>query len=414
MSNINGKQGTINRVAALLYKRINKEILSQEEKNALDSWLAKSNSNPVLLQELMDESALRHEAQKYMEADESIMLYKLHQKMAQGHTQGHSLSGTLTSRHWWRYAAAAILLIMLSTGVYLLIHNTTSQPTVIAGPAEKRFKNDVAPGTAKALLTLADGTTIDLYNLTNGTIARQGNAVIINRDGLLAYNTDNNNNQPQVFYNTITIPAGGEYKSLVLADGTKVWLNSLSSIHFPTTFVENSRRVEITGEAYFEVAPSMLKGGGKQPFIVHTNRQEVEVLGTHFDINAYPDEGDITTTLLEGAVKIVAGQKLTVLKPNQQARVNEQGNIKVVDNADTQMAIAWKQGVFNFKNSSIETIMRQVARWYNVTVTYSSPVNDGFFATIPKNVPLTQLLKLLELTGEVHFSIDGKKVTVGR
>jgi len=321
--------------------------------------------------------------------------------------------------YWWRYAAAAVLFILFSAAAYFIFFNhKVKQDMATTGPGEKRFTNDVAPGTEKAILTLADGTTIVLDSLSNGAIAQQGNTVIMKEDGLLAYNADTKNLPTGILYNTITIPRGGEYRSLVLADGTKVWLNAESSIRFPTAFIKNERVVEITGEAYFEVAknpshpfrvfvaPPLGGGGG----------MKVEVLGTHFNVNAYSDEAAIKTTLIEGLVKIVNNEKASFLKPGQQAILrlvqDKKEEIKIVDDADIEEALAWKNGLFRFQKADIKTIMRQVSRWYDVEVEYEKEVTETFSGTIPRNVTVSKLFTMLELTGHVHFKIDGKKIAV--
>jgi ferric-dicitrate binding protein FerR (iron transport regulator) len=252
---------------------------------------------------------------------------------------------------------------------------------------------------------LADGSTIILDNVQNGTLAQQGNTKVIKEDGKLAYNLTSTGIN-EVLYNTISTPRGGQYQ-VDLPDGSRVWLNAASSLHFPTAFVGKERRVEITGEAYFEVAKNKA-----QPFIVSVNGAEVQVLGTHFNVMAYNDENAIKTTLLEGSVKFVNGSTSSLLKPGQQSQLSENGQVKVVSNVDVDAVTAWKNGNFDFQGEDIETVMRQLSRWYNVDVVYRNKPDELFYAEIPRNTKLSDVLKALELTGKLRFGIEGKKIIV--
>ncbi|MGI8637223.1 MAG: FecR family protein [Segetibacter sp.] len=266
------------------------------------------------------------------------------------------------------------------------------------------YKNDIPPGSDKAILQLADGSTIVLDDANDGALAQQGNSKVIKLNGKLNYNALPGSNE--VVYNSISTPRGGKFQ-IELPDGTQVWLNATSSLRFPTAFVEKNRRVEITGEAYFEVAKDKSK-----PFIVSVNGAEVEVLGTHFNVMAYKDEAVVKTTLLEGAIKFVKGTASNTLKPGQQAQVLNSGQVKVVDGVNLDEVVAWKNGLFNFQGEDIGTVIRLLARWYDVDVIYNERVDDLFYAKIPRSTNLSAVLKLLELTGKVHFEIDGRKITV--
>jgi ferric-dicitrate binding protein FerR (iron transport regulator) len=202
---------------------------------------------------------------------------------------------------------------------------------------------------------------------------------------------------------------------LLLPDGSHVWLNAASSLRYPSAFTGSQRRVELDGEAYFEVSKQVT--GSKAsvrplPFIVQANGTEVEVLGTHFNVMAYQDETSINTTLLEGAVRVSKDDHRQILKPGQQAQVNQSGAIALVKEADTEKAVAWKNGAFKFDGSDIGTIMRQAARWYDIEVAYKGKVNEEFYGTFSQEMNLSQVLSALEKTGLVHFTIEGKKVTV--
>jgi transmembrane sensor len=300
-------------------------------------------------------------------------------------------------------AASVIGLFLLST--FLLYIRNTSKETLNAEVKEQRFKNDVLPGGDKATLTLADGSTVVLDEAQNGMLAQQGRSKVIKVGGKLMYDPTNKNSK-EVVYNTISTPNGGQYQ-LELPDGSLVWLNATSSIHFPTSFVGKERHVEITGEAYFEVAKNR-----DMPFVVAVNGAEVQVLGTHFNVNAYSDEDNVKTTLLEGSVKIVQGANINMLKPGQQSQLTTDGLIKVVSNVDVDGVVAWKNGMFDFENAGIETVMRQLSRWYDVEIEYNGKTDDLFIAEMRRNIKLSDALKALELTGKVKFEIQGKKIIV--
>jgi len=201
---------------------------------------------------------------------------------------------------------------------------------------------------------------------------------------------------------------GGEYQ-VVLADGTKVWLNALSSIRFPTSFKGSERKVEITGEAYFEVAKN-----ARMPFRVIGGSQTVEVLGTHFNINAYPDESAVATTLLEGSVKVAMHDgQAKVLKPGEQALIFKENNSFRVKEVDAEDAVAWKNGYFQFNDDDLKTIMNQLSRWYNVEIVYQQAnLDQKFGGTISRSKNLSQVLRILELTGNVRFRVEGRRITV--
>ena len=300
-------------------------------------------------------------------------------------------------------AASVIGLLLLST--FLLYNGNTSKETVNAEVSEQRFRNDVLPGSDKATLTLADGSTVVLDDAKNGTLAQQGSSKVIKVGGKLLYDPANNNSK-EIVYNTISTPNGGQYQ-LALPDGSLVWLNATSSIHFPTSFAGKERRVEITGEAYFEIAKNR-----DMPFVVSVNGAEVQVLGTHFNVNAYNDEDNLKTTLLEGSVKFVSGADISLLKPGQQSQLASNGLVKVISNVDVDEVIAWKNGMFGFENAGIETVMRQLSRWYDVEIEYKGKTEDLFIAEMRRNIKLSDALRALELTGKVKFEIVGKKIIV--
>ena len=304
-----------------------------------------------------------------------------------------------------RIAIAASIIGVLLVSVFLLSDKIGKKEIAKSEMDKQRFKDDVQPGGDKATLTLADGSTIVLDDAQNGYLVQQGNSKIIKLDGKLSYDPTNKNSK-EIVYNTISTPKGGQYQ-LELPDGSQVWLNATSSIHFPTSFIGTERRIEITGEAYFEITrnPTM-------PFIVAVNNAEVQVLGTHFNVNAYNDEDDLKTTLLEGSVKFVNDGNINILKPGQQSQLTKEGTTKVVSNVDLDEVVAWKNGMFSFESAGIETVMRQLSRWYDVEIEYKGKTDDLFIAEMRRNIKLSDALKALELTGKVKFDIQDKKIIV--
>lgn len=313
---------------------------------------------------------------------------------------------------WFRYVAAACILLFVTTvGAYLWTANR--QQPVVLDKEQKAKQNDLYPGGQKAMLTLADGNTIVLDYENNGTLTRQGNASVVKlAHGQLSYKSETNLAAPTVF-NTLSTPKGGQYQ-LTLPEGTRVWLNASSSITFPTVFAGHERPVSITGEVYFEVAKDPAR-----PFKVSVGDMKVEVLGTHFNINAYPDESTMKTTLLEGSVRVSRSLETAILKPGQQsqlaikaATVQQQQSIQVINNTDLEQVIAWKNGYFQFHETDLRTVMRQLARWYDVEVVYEGNVpNDNFDGELPMDANALQVLRALEKT-QVHFRIEGKKIIV--
>lgn len=308
-------------------------------------------------------------------------------------------------RRLWpqRMIAAASILFFLALGAYFF-YNKSGSAALTADPVA-----DVAPGGNKAVLTLGNGQRIILNGAKNGKLALQGNISIDKTtDGNVTYrphNTQQASNSSEIIYNTMSTPIGGQYE-LTLADGTKVWLNAASSIKYPTTFSGNERKVEITGEVYFEVAHN-----AAMPFRVVSDQQVVEVLGTHFNINAYHDEENIRTTLLEGSVKVSAEKNTMIIKPGQQA-VLKAGELARRE-ADVNEAVAWKNGYFLFNDEKISSIMRKLSRWYDIDVRYQgSPTNEGFNGAISRFKNISQVLKMLEKTKAVHFKTEGRRVTI--
>lgn len=300
---------------------------------------------------------------------------------------------------WIKYAAA-ILLISLSLGLYFY----QKQPqnfTVVSNI------KDILPGGNRAILTLGNGKKVILEDAATGLLAEQGNIEIRKAaDGQIVYNIKGETGDASVI-NTIETQNGGQYQ-INLPDGTKVWLNAASSLKYPTSFASNERKVELSGEAYFEVAKNE-----KKPFKVKLNNDaEIKVLGTHFNINAYPEEQSINATLLEGSIAMKSGLKIEKIIPGQQAQAFNNHRINVVNDVNLSQVMAWKNGFFSVDAASLQDIMKQVEKWYDVKVIYKDNVQAEFVAKLPRNVPLQELLGLLEYTKQVHFKLEGKTLYV--
>jgi transmembrane sensor len=315
----------------------------------------------------------------------------------------------------WKMTVAATVLIALSAGLYFYINTTTGQG--VANHKNKNYKNDIAPGSNKAYLTLADGSRLTLNDQANGKIAEQaGISITKTKDGQLIYTIQNQPSSPEakqlskVVFNSISTPRGGQYQ-INLPDGTKVWLNASSSLKYPAMFSGRERGVELTGEAYFEVAENK-----SMPFQVKSYGQTVEVLGTHFNINAYADEHTIKTTLLTGSVKVTTGRSHKIISPGQQTQVafaSADKKITVVNDIDIEETIAWKDGYFKF-NEDLESIMRKISKWYDVEVVYQIDKSEPllFGGKISRSKHVSAVLKIMESTGNIKFKIEGRRIIV--
>jgi ferric-dicitrate binding protein FerR (iron transport regulator) len=379
----------------IILKALGDEELMPEEKSMLDAWLT-DEDNKRDFEKLKDKDFLHQMITEYHDYDieegKSITQQKLQNRAKVIHI-----------RNWMRYAAAVIVLMIGSVTFYFLILKK-HENRIINQPTLAKANNDVAPGRYRAKLTLADGSFIVLDSVMIGKLAQQGGTQVMNKDGKLVYAKQGVNGN-EVLYNTLTTSRGQMYP-IVLSDNSHIWLNSESSIKYPVAFVGNERRVEITGEAYFEIEHDASK-----PFIVVVNGTEIKVLGTKFNVNAYKDEGAIRTTLLEGAVQVKKRNQFIIIKPGEQAQVS--GNtINIINDVDVDDVIAWKNGLFAFNNDDTKTIMRQIGRWYDVDVTYRGVIpNRRFGGKISRGDNLSQVLQTLE-SNDVHFKLEGKTIIV--
>ncbi len=305
---------------------------------------------------------------------------------------------------WW--LAAASIIILLGVGSYFIFFNN-AQPDNNMAKTLPTIPTDVAaPKANKAIITLSNGQQVPIDSLSSGQLAMQGNMLITkNSNGEIIYSGGSDNNGAMA-YNTLYNPRGSKVQTITLADGTQVWLNTESSLRYPVAFSGKERKVEITGEAYFEVAHN-----AQMPFYVTSNDVSVKVLGTHFNVNAYEDENLLKVTLLEGLVNVSKGSSALKLTPGQQAEIGTTINLN--KDCNTEDVMAWKNGFFAFRHADLNAILKQVSRWYAIDVDYKgSNNNQEFSGKIDRNLGLSEVLRILERTG-VHFKIEGgKRLTI--
>lgn len=372
--------------------------LSEQQKEKLFNWIAESESNRRAFSEILDEQNLERYLREFATYNATAALAKFKSERV-------VVKSITRFKPGLRISAAASLLLVLSFGFWL--HR---QQKHVMQLAVSKNKSDVAPGGNRATLTLANGTKIGLDSASNGEIAQQGGVTVTKtKSGQLIYNlADLASSAPAAEgYNTIATPRGGQYQ-VILPDGSHVWLNAASSIRFPTVFSNNERKVEINGEAYFEVAKDKTK-----PFRVLSGEQTVEVLGTHFNVMAYDDEKAIITTLLEGSVAVSNQKGRVIIKPNQNVTMQRNGSILTVNEADVEAAVMWKNGYFHFDDEPIEGIMRKVSRWYNVEIVYKGNVaGKTFGGNISRFKNVSELLDVLQTTGSIHFQIKERRIIV--
>ena len=309
---------------------------------------------------------------------------------------------------FFRVAAAAVVAVCITSSYFLFLSKSKPSATIAKTHTLALINDVAAPDANKAILTLGNGKRIVLDSAANGSLAQQGNAVVSKlNNGKIAYNADNNV-AAKIQYNTLTVPKGSKPVQLVLADGSEVWLDVASSITYPTAFAGKERNVEITGEAYFEVAHD-----ANRPFRVKAGNTVVQVLGTHFNVNAYGDDAEIKTTLLQGMVKVITANADLTITPGEQAVTSiDQPGIKMNKDVDLDEVIAWKEGLFNFNDANLKTVMRQLSRWYDVNVIYQGDIPERQFGgEMQRNLNLSQVLLLLQ-KNNIHFRIEGKNLIV--
>ncbi|SHG10631.1 FecR family protein [Pedobacter caeni] len=371
-----------------LVHKYNLGICSEEERALVESWHLKEISDATELPSTKD-------------------IWNAHKriKKALAVQTGNKNKSPNPIRLWIRLSGIAGAIFIISIIAFLYLKSKTTPATINHSTAAK---NDILPGSFKAVLTLSTGQKITLNKKYSGLIAKQGKTSIRKTiDGNLIYDHHSPGEEPQMM-NTLETPPGGEYQ-LTLPDGTKVWLNAGSLLTYPTFFNNKERKVELKGEAYFEVTRNV-----KSPFKVVSKNQVVEVLGTHFNILAYPNEEKNKTTLLEGSIRISSGKAKKKLKPGQEAIITTSTNQDILlEPADLEKNIAWKNGEFIFKGEDLKNIMKQISRWYNVEIVYQGKYDQTkYWGAISRTKNISAVLNMLRATGKVNFKIEERRVTV--
>ena len=380
-----------------LLQRFNNGTATQEELRELDRLLLDSEATDVL-EDLWDK--IPEDARFVEEGKSEAMLTAIIERNRQTERirkQKRNRRAALT---------VAAVTILVTGALFFIPFNTVKQNTA---PLAKQNNTTapVTPGSDKAVLVLDDGSSVTLDNAANGTLTQQGTASILKANGQVIYaSKDTLSETAPVLYNTLKTPRGGQYQ-LVLADGTRVWMNASSSLRFPTAFPGKERIVELTGEAYFEVAKDATRN-----FSVQVNGISVNVLGTHFNIMAYENESATAITLLEGAVNVASEKENLLLHPGQQVLSKQGAALKLVNNVDVNETIAWKNGYFQFNRTDLAVLMRQIERWYNVDVVYQGKIpSKQFGGKISRQSDIQHVIKLLEAS-KVYSRMEGNKLTI--
>jgi transmembrane sensor len=382
-----------------LLNRLNNGTATQEELAELERLLANSEATGME-QELWDK--IPADARFFEKGKSEDMLAMILQR----NQDAVPMIPPQRKSPWPLLLAAACTLAVVSTLLFLVIQPAKDKSTTKV-IAQQEPAKVVMPGGDKALLMLDDGSTITLDSTGNGTISKQGDVNVSKAGGQVIYALNNTPAEGSpVLYNTLKTSRGGQYQ-LALADGTRVWMNASSSLRFPTAFPGKERVVELTGEAYFEVAKD-----AQRPFSVRVNGVTVNVLGTHFNVMAYENEAATAITLHEGAVNVTNEKNSVSLRPGQQARLQPGAAWQVINKVNLEETIAWKNGYFQLDHTSLDVLMRQVERWYDVDVVYQGKVPNRLFGgKIPRNSDIKEVMKLLELS-KVHSRIEGNKITI--
>ncbi len=408
-----------------------------EIKSLLDRYVAGSATprEQRVVEQWLEENDQQHTAWHNMDSKaRAAWMLELYRDIERGieckHVAEEGDNAPVVSYKWYRkfrLPVAAMLVVSVGIGLYyfLLSRQGTTAPVNIVMQQQGQ---DVLPGANKAVLTLGNGDRILLDDSQEGILTNQGGTDVSKQgEGIVYHIPYSNEMGAPVVYNTLSTPRGGQYK-LVLSDGSKVWLNASSSIRYPSSFSGNERTVEITGEVFFEVnrvmaAASKRAPAKKVPFKVKIispggENGEVEVLGTQFNINAYADEEAVSTTLLEGSIKFSPLRPegktgdAVVIEPGQQVRLGKNGSLRVEKDVDLEETVAWKNGLFMMNSAAIPVVLRQLARWYDVDIVYGKGVPEGrITGDIPRNMNLSEVLKVMELSG-VHFKIEDRKIVV--
>lgn len=393
-------------IASLIVRNMQDKLTAGEQQE-LDAWLQEHGDNFLLYEELMDEDQLGNDLNELYTYDHKQAYERLAQRIAPPEVAGKRLH----FRIGW-YMVAAVLLLVAGGITYFAFLNKADKPIprVSVVVAQKKSPG-VEPDSKKAVLILADGSTVVLNEMKDGNIAQQGNVVVHkNKNGQLEYKLSGLPANTTSL-NTLRTPRGGEYQ-VVLEDGTRIWLNAASTLQFPVHFNNNDRRVVLTGEAYFEVASVLApKTGHKKSFIVNVDNMEVQAIGTSFNISAYREDDRSQTTVVEGLVKVNRNNKSNLLTPGKKLIASD--STMTVEDADVKQETAWKTGEFVFRNTSLKMVMNELARWYDLDVVYDAGVPTLHYSgEIQREQDVTKALQMLEYTGGVSFTISKRIITV--
>ncbi len=381
------------RIAELILKQL-ENTLTAAEKTELDQWLHTSAREQELFSNLTDSAYVQQELGKFYEHDAEEGWQKIQRAYPAGKVR------LMPGKYW---LAAALLISFIGAGIMFLY--TSRQPGQPSQQTFAQVADITAPVTSRATITLPDGRKLPVDSIAAGTVTMQEHTSIRKtEDGRIFYSEANVPNGPTYFH-TLTNPRGSKVIQLMLSDGTRAWLNVESEMRYPVAFNSSSREIEITGEVYLEVAPDRAK-----PFLVKANGVEVQVLGTQFNINAYKDENTVKITLVDGAVKVSQNNNVVMLHPGEQAQAG--AVIKVNRNVDMEQVMAWKNGLFSFKDSDIGTIMRQLSKWYDVNVHFNDSISEHFYGEISRDKNISSVLNMLQTTGSVHFKMTGNNIEV--
>ena len=396
-----------NHYIAILIGKYLDDSLDADERIALDEWIHASDNNRDLFTELNDRQQVAAHLQRFYAYDSDRIARKISEQIPAFATPPAAPVYRMPFIRRWGWAAAAVILLGGSTYLWL-----SHEKTPVNSPASNLAA--IAPGREGAILTLADGRQVSLDSMGNGVITHQSGAAVVMSNGKLVYDAAGENST-NIEYNKMTTPKGRQFQ-VTLPDGTKVWLNAASSIRYPTAFTGKERRVDVTGEVYFEIA----KDANKPFFVNINNKGTIEVLGTLFNVNAYDNEKSIHTTLLDGSVRVaVSTTNSVILKPGQQASIKQaagmhmpEEKITVVNNPDLEKVMAWKNDLFNFEGADLGEVMRQLERWYNIDVVYENGIPDmKYMGEMSRQIPLADLLVILKKT-EVDFRVEGRTLIV--
>lgn len=388
-------------IIQLIAKYLNNE-LDETGSGHLARWRQESPENNELFERLTSEQELFSNVQSSYGLEQKIF-EKVKAKGVDLH-EGTNDVGKIRRMSWRWLVAASVVTLIAMVSYMALVKNKSEQPQV----AVAELVGDVAPGSFKAKLTLGDGSVVSLDKNESRELAKQGNATVRNDNGQLVYVAQG---QPgQVIHNILSTSIGESYAT-VLADGSKLWLNSGSSVKFPVAFLGNERVIEASGEIYLEVSKD-----AKRPFkvkVIEKGKEfEVQVLGTQFNIKAYADEPTVQTTLIEGAIVIANNSGTKKLKPGQQAVISNNGSMQLLNDVNIDAITAWRDETFQFERDNLESIMREIARWYGVQIEYEGQIPAKTFSgMVSRKRNLSEVLKILE-ANNVKFRIEGKKVTI--